>query len=406
MQAEIEHWKQTAAALRLQLQFKEHRYRQLHAVVLEERAAKIAMQQEVLLVEAQRAATSRRWRIIVGMASVGLVFLAVGVPLLYQHLYGLLPASEIVFGIPGAVCIFGFLFAAMAALPTDDALHRILAAIGSMTQMVNTVGFGTYAALHFTGVYSPEYDSLAAREIIAWVVLFYAVVSLASAPFFLSLLRLGGVTKPAPLSQVKSFAVSNAGPVLGTALLLLLFPVVWAAAQPATCFRHSTHATHVRLWINFRALVAAWGISNLVAVLACAHHKVHWHLHPVVPSLLFLSCVQLIIASIGASTPVRRSAHAWLGRIGTTVEVQAAAGVAALVGALRPAKALVLAKKRFCGLPFECLQLTDLTTNTDTGLYQKSVLLQLGQCDAFISHVTRPALELARRGRLLPCLLY
>jgi len=96
--------------------------------------------------------------------------------------------------------------------------------------------------------------------------------------------------------------------------------------------------------------------------------------------------VQLIIASIGASTPVRRSAHAWLGRIGTTVEVQAAAGVAALVGALRPAKALVLAKKRFCGLPFECLQLTDLTTNTDTGLYQKSVLLQLGQCDAFISH--------------------
>jgi hypothetical protein len=192
--------------------------------------------------------------------------------------------------------------------------------------------------------------------------------------------------------------VSTVGLTAGNALLLLLAPVVWVAAQESSSFRLNTSAAYRRLWTINRALFGTWGIVTMIAVGAFVLCDVPWDTHPVVPSLLHLSTTELLMATIGFSQPVRKHLHAWLGRMGTTTEVQAAAGVAALVGMVRPAKALVLARERFCALPFDLLQPNDLSTSTDTGLNQNSVHMKLGQCDAFISHVCVAAFE-------LPCAL-
>jgi hypothetical protein len=181
------------------------------------------------------------------------------------------------------------------------------------------------------------------------------------------------------------------GPIRGLAIGVLFFPIVWAVAQPSASFRLDTPAAYLRLFQGVRVAFAAWAVGNFVACGVCVVNEVQWIKNPVVPSFLFVGVMELIMAAFGLSTPVRKRIHAWLGRIGTTVEVQAAAGVAALVGTLRPGKALVLAKERFCALPFEALKPFDFTNKSDTGLHEKSISMALGQCDAFISHVRAPA---------------
>jgi len=274
----------------------------------------------------------------------------------------------------------------MAALPTDDRMIRICATAACIVQVPNTIVFGLYPLLAHTGVHSPKYDSPAADTIMAWFCLSHAIVSAVSVPMYFSLVALQRDATITPLSDVRHRIVSTVGLTAGNALLLLLAPVVWVAAQESSSFRLNTSAAYRRLWTINRALFGTWGIVTMIAVGAFVLCGVPWDTHPVVPSLLLLSTTELLMATIGFSQPVRKHLHAWLGRMGTTTEVQAAAGVAALVGMVRPAKALVLARERFCALPFDLLQPNDLSTSTDTGLNQNSVHMKLGQCDAFISH--------------------
>jgi hypothetical protein len=374
----------------------------------EERAANISLQQVAVLRSAQQAATTRRWRIVGVMTGFGYTALFAGVPVMFQHMYSLGYESmrERFWGVPAAVCVVGYALAALAALPTDDAMIRVCSAIALMIQFGNAVGFGLYTLLDFTGVHRPKYDAPVVGTIMAWLVLSYALVCIVSIPIIFSIIRVRRGAKTASLSEVKQGAVSTLGHIGGITALLLFFPAVWAAAQPSSSFRLSTPAAYIRFWMNARVVFTAWGVCSLVASCACTLARVPWDTHPVVPSVIVHTTTLLFLAAIGLSTPVRKCVHAWLGRIGTTTEVQAAAGVAALVGTLRPAKALALAKERFCALPFDSLQPTDLATNEDSGLNQKSVPMKLGQCDAFISHVrvATPCLPRAlRRLTALAC---
>ena len=127
---------------------------------------------------------------------------------------------------------------------------------------------------------------------------------------------------------------------------------------------------------------------------------------------LCVSLVSLILLLVLFSYPVRRALQAWLARFLTERErrrrrrrsMSMAAGVARdvmegrehwtnsmsvaeLVGRRRPTSQLLqLGKARFRALPFSKLRREDLQTSADTGLHEQTVPVELGACDAFISH--------------------
>ena len=68
---------------------------------------------------------------------------------------------------------------------------------------------------------------------------------------------------------------------------------------------------------------------------------------------------------------------------------QEAAAIAALIGGRSPMRALELAAARFRVLPLKSLTAADLSTNEDTGLFPRTELAPLGECDAFVSHSWR-----------------
>ena len=92
----------------------------------------------------------------------------------------------------------------------------------------------------------------------------------------------------------------------------------------------------------------------------------------------------------GALTPrTRRAIGAYLGGHSATSKSRQAAAVAGLLGGLSPAKALRRAKVSFRGLRCSALTAAGLASNTDTELSQHTVPLELGECDAFVSHSSR-----------------
>jgi hypothetical protein len=405
---ELHRWKSTALALGLQLLVKDRavrhfrtkyvvgkeEYIRLDRQLEEERAAKISLQQDAAHRRARQQAVKRRWMTVGLMAGLGLIAMAAGAPLTYQHLYGLGWESmrQRYWGFPASGCILGIALAAMATAPTEDTSIRVCSAVAVMAQVGNTFGFGVYAVMHFTGMHRPKYDAPAVGTIMAWLALFYSVASLVSVALFFSVFRVSrhdGIS----LSNVVRKTVSTFGRTAGIAVMLLLFPVVWAAAQPSSSFRIERLAAYRRLWTVTRGLFGTWGVGTTIAGCACVLVDAPWDTHPVVPSVLLLAAMELLLAAVGLSTPVRKRVQAWVSRVGAGSEMRAAAGVAALVGTLRPEKALALAKERFCALPFDVLRQADFNTNEDTGLNEKSVPMQLGQCDAFISHVRVAAFE-------------
>ena len=73
-----------------------------------------------------------------------------------------------------------------------------------------------------------------------------------------------------------------------------------------------------------------------------------------------------------------------LGQTGSAA--QEAAAVAALLGGGSVDDALKTGKQRFRALPLSKLELADLMSNEDTGLYQRTVEANYGEVDAFVTH--------------------
>jgi hypothetical protein len=324
---ELDRWKRTAATLRLQLMLKDWQLRhlrgkykakkeevaELDVAMQEERAAKISLQQHTVLRSAHRAASARRWKIVLIMTSVGFSTLVTCVPLLYQHLYGLMPSMRGSFwGAPGSACIVGFALATMAALPTDDAMIRICSVVAFMVQVTNTIVLNLIPILDFTGVYRPKYDTPVTGTITVWVFLFIGVTSLISVPMICSILRLRHGAKATSLAEVKHRVTSTFGRTAGVAALMLFFPVVWVAAQPSSNFCLGTRASYHRLWTITRGLVGMWGIAAGFAFVVLVLVEVPWDTNPAVPWTLFFATTALFLAAIGLSTPMRKRVHAWV----------------------------------------------------------------------------------------------
>jgi len=97
------------------------------------------------------------------------------------------------------------------------------------------------------------------------------------------------------------------------------------------------------------------------------------------------AAIFLLLAAV-SDEKNRKRASAWLINLGSTVEEQQAAMVAAMIGGDNIADLLQVAKENFLVLPWRHLQMKDFAGNEDTGLNEKSYGASLGDCDAFISH--------------------
>jgi len=98
----------------------------------------------------------------------------------------------------------------------------------------------------------------------------------------------------------------------------------------------------------------------------------------------------LFLAAISSPKPVREWLLATIARVGALrqhmQEYKRAAAIASLVGNRSTKQALTLAKNSFRIIKMDRLDQDDFLTNKDTGLFQKTENVKLGDCDAFISH--------------------
>ena len=144
---------------------------------------------------------------------------------------------------------------------------------------------------------------------------------------------------------------------------------------------------HARIWRNLRAFIGGTAAVHLIIypILAIAAM-------PDDPTSLHILGVELCEAllyllGVAASTPSRRRrAQEYMTLVGTRGEIRQAALVAKLIGGLSASEVVALARKYFRGLSFDVLSRSDLNGSADTGLFAKSTKLELGGCDAFLSH--------------------
>ena len=120
-----------------------------------------------------------------------------------------------------------------------------------------------------------------------------------------------------------------------------------------------------------------------------------------------------IILALLTSPAVRGKLLRFLSQLGKTDnEEQSAAAIAALIGGSSIDVVLKTAAERFRALPVDAINVDDLLSNKDTGLFTKTVPTTLGSCEAFISHSWRdgkprgtpgiPAQPKAQPNTLLP----
>jgi len=108
------------------------------------------------------------------------------------------------------------------------------------------------------------------------------------------------------------------------------------------------------------------------------------------PVMNYVTAVVWFTAAMMTSGRNLRRVHAWLRRLTMSEQARAAAAIAAMVGGhKRASEALSVAESRFGGVPFDALEESDFGHCDMGALSSKVVKLQLGQCDAFLSHSWR-----------------
>lgn len=142
-----------------------------------------------------------------------------------------------------------------------------------------------------------------------------------------------------------------------------------------------------KLWRNMRIVAAATAMIHitLYPVLALVY--------PDYPALqgagIWIEVCEgilIILIVFICAQSCRRSLQSFLTRMGNYGEIRQAAIVANLIGGRKVAEVLALARQQFRGLPVDVLTSSDLQGSSDTGLFEKTVAVKLGDCDTFVSH--------------------
>lgn len=173
--------------------------------------------------------------------------------------------------------------------------------------------------------------------------------------------------------------------------IVLLSPVILCSCCCAPSIAWSPRGSLRRVWLSIRVWSVGLGLSNLLHIpgSVALDPNVFANYPDETWGLMFFCIGFLVCAMI--STPANRGrVHRWLGSFGGKgSEQQQAAAIAALVGRAHPDKILAQAEAHFRVLPLDLLNESDLTDNSDTGVFQRTQPAKLGECTAFISHSWR-----------------
>ena len=243
---------------------------------------------------------------------------------------------------------FGFLTTALAILPTDTILIRVLCFMVAAGFTVFLVSFGLVNRIR------------------------------------------NAIAGEMPTADVVIQVAGHVNEVILLAVVLRLWPVIIGLLPgPFKRFYVAPRAALQRLWVGLRAIVIVMmGIANFLEALNGLAHNPRFLIDD--PSSgwanVFMPPIVTLLAL--SFTPRNRGRiHRWLGQLGSKGAAdQEAATVAAMLGGGSAHEALQQGARRFRALMLSSLTEHDLMSNTDTNLFERTMKVGLGETSGFISH--------------------
>ena len=388
----------------------------LQAEASDARADKAALEQEMRLSSAQRSAKRATFLIFHLPFTLGFIFFFVGHACLFLVFGKVWRTST---WVPGMVILAAFTVQCMSIRPTNVRMIRTAACLMGIPGELPPVCliFGYWI---FVGFYEPfRYH---ARPI-AYALSLSLCLEIPVLLFMVLTVFKGGAGEAAQLTGLERQKLTwrwmretfnprrtAAGHITAILAMITLSPVVGPYTWQKYCDLPMPPRTIMNKFIlvNRMCWHATWGVCHVGvplyyllldddllllppwfnatgatdAEIAEEAARTRGELYGTMGSgAFFLLCAFVILTPL-----VRGKVHAWLCQLGSAGEAGRAAGVSALVGKMEPQHALVLARKRFMGLPYSTLRETDFSSNADTGLNGKTRRCRLGGVDAFLSH--------------------
>ena len=345
----------------------------------EEKAARQAVEQTVLLGEARAMAHARRWRVSGVIGVTGLVVFMAASPLTFLGVFGLV--TDGAFGYALGACSTAYCVMLLAVMPTDAKVIRFVGGFTLVALVYWALIFVVASVYIGVGNGCPYGTSSVCSAVSVGVALFALGCLSIITPFAWTLRQREGSHRVPAHRACRKILGKKAGAVA----FCFAAPVFWAIVQDDDSFVLSPRASLKWYWRIFRTIFFAWAIMWMSIVAAALCMGVPWSDEPVLASLIAgAACFCLVAAA--ATEANRGRAHERLGRLSLKSEAKAAAGIASLLGGMAPKDAMVQAQKVFRVLPFSSLKRDDFASNGDTGLRAHTLAASFGRCDCFLSH--------------------
>lgn len=354
----------------------------LNRALKEERTAKVLIEQELRLGEAQRVAKQARWRISGTMLFLGVPSLFVGLTNGIGRFFGLIGNPNhwgywIQVGASGATLMF------LAPLPSDDIPIRCACAVSMLAVIQILLLYCAGGVLALSGTYC-AFDADVCPVLGHGIGAAGVVGGIAAVQLARTVLKLRPDVERASMLEVWAWTREHLGTLAAVVIFGTQFWLVpWAVVQHE---RGAFVLTPSDALVELHSIMrSAWTLWSVAFIGSCLLADPTQQAHPAVVSMLVhgIGCAANILSLLSEAVSGLRT---FLGSFQVGEQARSAAGVAALVGKMGSTKALTLAKELFRGLPFSSLSLRDLATNEDTGLNQHVVPAKLGEVDAFMSH--------------------
>ena len=171
-------------------------------------------------------------------------------------------------------------------------------------------------------------------------------------------------------------------------LIATLICVMIKTIRCCCCESHrmTPRAALNRLWLTLRCFLIGTSVPPAAYVI-CASLATDFDKTGASTGGLILYAVTYALAGFTFKPANRGRIRRFLGSLGAKgSSEQEAAAIAALVGGRSPAETLALATSKFRMLTTDQLEISDLTSSKDTGMYARTKPAALGECAAFLSH--------------------
>ena len=151
--------------------------------------------------------------------------------------------------------------------------------------------------------------------------------------------------------------------------------------------RMTPRAALHRMWLILRCLLIATAVPPITYVVCATLAPADFEKDADGEGSLMIYAVSSTLAAFTFKPANRGRIRRFLGSLGAKgSSEQEAAAIAALVGGRSPAETLALATSKFRMLTTDQLEISDLTSSKDTGMYARTKPAALGECAAFLSH--------------------